>query len=260
MKKEFAIRLQDIILRLPVKRQLPHRTQRTVNQQSAKPILIGGRLNFDHGSSGTVTALDGVSITIVNQEKIGVIGHNGAGKTSLLKIIAGIYFPTSGRLETKGNISTLFSNSSGVNLEATGLENTLLCGLTLGMSRKDIKDRIPDIIEFSELGDYMYMPMRTYSAGMRARLLFAISTCTRPDIFLMDEVIGIADGRFHMKAKERLNLLMSSANVLMLASHSIEVIRDFCSKVIWLEHGRIRKFGSVEDVLREYASPHRNTN
>lgn len=185
---------------------------------------------------------------------MGIIGPNGAGKSTLLRMMAGIYYPTRGVAESRGTVSTLFPELLGVRPDATGLENIMLTGVLLGMTRKEINGRIPEIIEFTELGDYIYMPLRTYSTGMRTRLVLSIATCIRPDILLVDEVIGVGDKSFRLKAKDRFNEMMTSANTLVVVSQSPEIIREFCTEAIWLEHGQIKAQGEVEEVLHEYAA------
>ncbi len=200
----------------------------------------------------TVTALDNVNLFIASGQRVGLIGHNGAGKSVLLKVMAGIFLPTSGVCEVRGKISTLFSNSLGINADATGLENITMYGLTLGLSRKEIEERIPEIIEFSELGEYIHMPIRTYSAGMRTRLSFSVSTCISPDVLLIDEVIGAGDSAFQAKARDRLNRAMNIANTLVVASHSSELIRLFCDSALWMHNGAVRAFGEVNEVLGKF--------
>jgi ABC-type polysaccharide/polyol phosphate transport system ATPase subunit len=202
-----------------------------------------------------VTILEDVSINITRGQRVGLIGANGAGKSTLLRVMAGIYFPTRGLAESYGKVSTLFPELLGVRPDATGLENIILTGILLGLTRKEISRRIPEIIEFTELGDYIYMPLRTYSSGMRTRLVLSIATCINPDILLVDEVIGVGDQQFRLKAQERLNDMMTSAKALVVASQSPQIIREFCNVAIWLERGRVRLFGDVEQVLREYTAP-----
>lgn len=254
MNNDFAIKLRDVTLEIPAKRRLPHRARREAN--GARPISsqIGGRLSYGRGSAATVTILEGVSINISRGQRVGLIGANGAGKSSLLRVMAGIYFPTQGLTETYGKISTLFPELLGVRPDATGLENIILTGIMLGLTRKEISRRIPEIIEFTELGDYVYMPIRTYSSGMRTRLVLSIATCISPDILLVDEVIGTGDKSFRLKAKNRLNQMMTSANTLVVVSQSPEIIREFCTEAIWLDRGQVRATGAVDDVLRKYAA------
>ena len=254
MDNDFAIKLRDVTLEIPAKRRLPHRARREANGARPVSTQIGGRLSYRRGSVATVTILEDVSINITRGQRVGLIGANGAGKSTLLRVMAGIYFPTRGVAETRGTISTLFPELLGVRPDATGLENIILTGILLGLTRKEISRRIPEIIEFTELGDYIYMPLRTYSSGMRTRLVLSIATCISPEILLVDEVIGVGDKSFRLKAKERLNRMMTSANTLVVVSQSPEIIREFCTEAIWLDRGQVRATGGVEEVLRKYAT------
>ena len=254
MDNDFAISMQDVTLEIPARRRIPHRSRRETNATHGTSSQIGGRLSFGRGSSTTVTILDGVNITISKGQRVGLIGVNGAGKSTLLRVMAGIYFPTRGIAETRGTISTLFPELLGVRPDATGLENIILTGILLGLTKKEIHSRIREIIEFTELGDYIYMPIRTYSTGMRTRLVLSIATCIRPDILLVDEVIGVGDKSFRLKAKDRLNEMMTSANTLVVVSQSPEIIREFCTEAIWLDRGQVRTMGDVDEVLRKYAA------
>ena len=260
MDNELAIKLQDVMLEIPAKRRLPHRARRETNGAGAISTQIGGRLSYGRGSAATVTILEGVSINISKGQRVGLVGANGAGKSTLLRVMAGIYYPTRGVTETRGTISTLFPELLGVRPDATGLENIMLTGILLGLTRKEISRRIPEIIEFTELGDYIYMPIRTYSSGMRTRLVLSIATCINPDILLVDEVIGVGDKSFRLKAKDRLNQMMTSANTLVVVSQSPEIIREFCTEAIWLDRGHVRATGDVEEVLRGYVAEAVGTN
>ena len=254
MENDFAIKLRDVTLEIPTKRRLPHRARREANGARPVSTQIGGRLSYGRGSVATVTILEDVSIDITRGQRVGLIGANGAGKSTLLRVMAGIYFPTRGLAETYGKVSTLFPELLGVRPDATGLENIILTGILLGLTRKEISRRIPEIIEFTELGDYIYMPLRTYSTGMRTRLVLSIATCISPDILLVDEVIGVGDKSFRLKAKERLDQMMTSANTLVVVSQSPEIIREFCTEAIWLDRGQVRATGGVDEVLRKYAA------
>ncbi|MYB49885.1 MAG: ATP-binding cassette domain-containing protein [Dehalococcoidia bacterium] len=254
MDNDFAIKLQDVTLEIPAKRRLPHGARRETNGTPSSSTQIGGRLSYGRGSAATVTILEDVSINISRGQRVGLIGANGAGKSTLLRVMAGIYFPTRGLAETYGKVSTLFPELLGVRPDATGLENIVLTGILLGLTRKEINRRIPEIIEFTELGDYIYMPIRTYSSGMRTRLVLSIATCISPDILLVDEVIGTGDKSFRLKAKDRLNEMMTSANTLVVVSQSPEIIREFCTEAIWLDRGQVRAVGGVNEVLGKYAT------
>ncbi|MEA1938225.1 MAG: ABC transporter ATP-binding protein [Pseudomonadota bacterium] len=220
---------------------------------SGKKIRVGGVLDLAHGSRAWVRALDKVSFDLEPGRRVGLIGRNGAGKSCLLRVMAGIYRPTKGECHTRGKISTLFSGTLGMNVNATGYENIKLAGILLGMTKAQIVDVTPDIEDFTELGDFLNMPMRTYSSGMRMRLGFAIATAMHPEILLIDEVFGVGDRRFQIKAKERITSVLDTAHTLVMASHSDEIIREYCDTALLLDHGNVRAFGDVEDVLDEYA-------
>jgi ABC-type polysaccharide/polyol phosphate transport system ATPase subunit len=251
MTSDIAIQFTEVTLVLPVVRG-----RRSLRQRAAlaklEGIPVGGRLHEDRKSRIVVTALSGVSFIIRRGDHVGLIGHNGAGKSSMLRVMAGIYHPTHGSCERHGKISTLFSNFLGVHPDASGAENIIFSGLTLGLKRKEIEALAPDIAAFSELGEYIHMPVRTYSSGMRTRLGFSIATAIKPDILLIDEVFGAGDRRFQRKARERMTHTLESANTLVIASHSEEVIRDFCTVAIWLDHGHLRALDSVDSVLAQF--------
>ena len=187
-----------------------------------------------------VKALDQINLTIHHGDRVGLIGHNGAGKSTLLRVLAKIYEPTSGSLYIKGRVSPLLDVMLGINPESTGYENILIRGLLLGMRRKEIENKLDDIAAFTELGDYLYLPVRTYSSGMQLRLAFAVATSIQPEILLMDEVIGVGDAAFMEKAQQRLNRLMDRASIVVLASHSQETIKKWCNKVFLMEKGTIQ--------------------
>lgn len=208
---------------------------------------------FGHiDSTVIVHALKDVSVSLKENDRLGLIGPNGAGKTTLLRMMAGIYKPSRGSVFSEGKISCLFGTGFGMDEDATGYENIFLCGLFLGISQKEMKKRVDEIIEFSELNEFIYLPIRTYSAGMRARLSFSIATSYKPEILLMDEGVGAGDARFFKKARKRLSSFMMKSSVLVLASHSNTLIKDFCNRVLYLEKGSKVAEGSVESVLKQY--------
>jgi len=186
--------------------------------------------------------------------RVGLLGHNGAGKSTMLRLLSGVYAPSSGHAEIKGDIGSLIDIGFGIDAESTGRENIYLRGALLGLTRAGIKDRVEEIIEFSELGDFIDMPLRTYSAGMHLRLAFAVSTVIRPEILLMDEWLSVGDEGFKAKAEKRLNDLVESTNILVIASHSKELVLRTCNRVIWLEHGRVKMDGAPEDIVEHYFS------
>ncbi len=194
-------------------------------------------------------ALDGVTLDIRAGERIGLIGVNGAGKSSLLRVLAGIYQPTEGSIDISGRISTLFAPNIGMNEDASGSENIYISARTLGMSRAEIASAKDDIIRFADIGDFIHMPLRTYSAGMKMRLGFAIATAIEPEILLVDEVFGAGDAAFRSRAKARMDDLTKRAGVLVMATHSDGVLRELCSRLLWLDNGRVRFDGDVDEGL-----------
>ena len=211
----------------------------------------GGRISAGE-SIPVINALQGVSFTLNDGDRLGLIGHNGAGKSSLLKILAGIYQPTEGSLFVSGNVVSTLNISLGMEPEATGYENIIIRGLLLGMKREEINQKIDEIAEFTELGEYLDLPVRIYSTGMATRLAFATVTAMDSDILLMDEVIGTGDFSFIDKAEFRLNKFINRSKIIVIASHSESIIRKFCNKTLLLKHGKVLSFGETEDVIRQY--------
>lgn len=199
----------------------------------------GGLIASDVNDVVTVKALNNVSLEIPNGDRIGLTGHNGSGKTTLLRTLAGIYKPTAGIIEIDGTIGALLDPASGMDAEATGIENIYLRGHVLGMSKKEINAKIGDISAFTELGKFLELPVKTYSAGMSSRLGFAISTSIRPDILLMDEGIGAGDSNFQKKASDRTHELFDKTKISLIATHSKPMRDLFCDRTIKLEHGSI---------------------
>lgn len=199
-----------------------------------------------------VRALERISLKLVDGDRLGILGHNGAGKSTLLRVLAGVYVPSSGVVVIEGRVSPLFYASPGLDAEDTGYENIVTCGLFLGMSREEIERKTPEIAEFSELGEYLDLPVRTYSAGMVTRLGFAIATAIDPEILLLDEGLGAGDARFAARAKDRVDALVARTHVLVLASHSEALIRSLCNRAVLLEAGRIVAMGGVDEVIETY--------
>jgi ABC-type polysaccharide/polyol phosphate transport system ATPase subunit len=199
-----------------------------------------------------VEALVGVSMTLEDGDRVGLIGHNGSGKSTLLKVLAGIYEPIEGRLLVEGRVTPLFDMMPGLDAEDSGYENIITCGLLLGLSRDEIESKIPDVEEFCELGEYLALPVRTYSAGMMTRLGFALVTALDPGVLLMDEGIGAGDARFAERAEKRLNEFVGRSQIVVLASHSHAMIKSICNKAALLQAGRLVALGPVDEVLEQY--------
>lgn len=211
----------------------------------------GGKVSF--GAEGTVIrSLEDVSFEIKEGERVGLIGHNGAGKSTLLRALSNVYAPTFGRAIIEGEIGSLVDIGLGIDGEATGRENIFIRGALLGLKRREIEQRFNEIVEFSELGEFINMPVRTYSSGMHLRLAFAVATIIRPEILLMDEWLSVGDAAFNEKAEQRLTSLVESSKILVIASHSRELIERTCNRVMWFEHGRLKMDGSPMHVCKAY--------
>ena len=211
-----------------------------------------GKLGINSRGVTEIMALDHISFDFKNGERVGLIGHNGSGKSTLLRALSGVYAPQHGSIQMKGKISSLIDISLGINAEFTGRENILIRGSLLGLTRQQIKDCTEEIIAFTELGEFIDMPLRTYSSGMQLRLAFAISTTIEPEILLMDEWLSVGDETFKVKAEERMQQLAAKSSILVIASHSKEQIMKVCNRVIWLEHGEIKMDGNPETVCNAY--------
>jgi ABC-type polysaccharide/polyol phosphate transport system ATPase subunit len=205
-------------------------------------------------ASMTVRALQDVSLQIGPGERVGIVGHNGAGKSTLLKLLAGIYPPTGGRRVVEGQISSLFDIALGFEPEGTGWENILYRGYLQGESPAGIRGKIKAIAEFTELGESLDRPVRHYSAGMLVRLAFAIATAVEPEVLLVDEVLSVGDLAFQEKARQRMRDMLARAELIVMVSHDLASLRKFCLRGIWMDHGRVRLDGPMEDVARAYAA------
>lgn len=227
----------------------------TASGRSLKKQLMrattGGRIVSDAGHV-VVEALRDISLELKLGDRLALIGHNGAGKTTLLRVLAGVYEPVSGYIDVQGRVAPLFDIGVGIDPEATGYENIRLRGTLLGIPRQKLDEQAQEIVDFAELGDYMNMPVRTYSSGMTLRLAFAISTCVTPEILLMDEYLSVGDAKFMHKAEERMERLVASAGIMVLASHSTELVQRMCNCALWLDGGTVRGFGPATVLLEEY--------
>ncbi|MCY1669371.1 ABC transporter ATP-binding protein [Rhizobium sp. SL86] len=213
----------------------------------------GGQIRSRVNSKRVVIRpIDDVSLAIEHGARLGLLGHNGAGKSTLLRVLAGIYEPTAGSVEIEGDVASMFDIGFGMDPDANGWENIILRGMYLGYSRDEISRRSTDIAALTGLGEFLDMPLRTYSAGMSTRLAFAVSTSIKPDILLIDEGIGAGDAAFLVQANERMKTFIGEAGILVMASHSNDLLRAWCAEGLWMEHGRIRMQGPIEAVIAAY--------
>jgi len=219
-----------------------------------KNMNVGGQIGASETGRVVVKALDGVSFEISEGDRVGLMGHNGSGKTTLLRVLAGIYEPATGVIQANGRVFPLFDLQLGMDPEATGIENIWMRGKMLNLSTKQIQDALDDVIDFTELGDYLYMPARAYSSGMALRLAFAISTAITPEILVLDEMIGAGDASFIAKADARLKTFLARTGILVIASHSMGMLRQWCNKGMLLEQGKMLAYGPFEDVASMYES------
>ncbi|MET3814697.1 ABC transporter ATP-binding protein [Pantoea sp. UYEF8] len=215
-------------------------------------VATGGQLGADDQGRVVVRAIDNLSFTLKDGDRVGLLGHNGAGKSTLLRLLSGAYEPSSGTAISQGEVGSLIDISLGIDVESTGRENIFLRGGLLGRTRAQISEKLDEIIEFSELGDFVDMPVRTYSSGMHLRLAFAVSTIVRPEILLMDEWLSVGDEAFKKKAEARLSEMVQATNILVIASHSKSMLMKSCNRAIWLEHGKIKMDGDVEEICSHY--------
>lgn len=230
-------------------------TQHTRSIKNAVFTRLGGRL-ADHDGTVHVNALSDVSLELRDGDRLGLVGHNGAGKTTFLRVVAGVYPPISGDVVIDGKVSSYTDITLGMDYEATGWQNIIFRCIFLGMTFAEADRLAPSIAEFSELGEYLDLPVRTYSSGMFVRLAFAISTAAQPDIVIMDEMIGAGDQQFIEKAQKRVTEMLNRARIMILASHSEVIIRNFCNKVAWLEKGSVRTIGPTAEILPAYYASH----
>jgi ABC-type polysaccharide/polyol phosphate transport system ATPase subunit len=199
-----------------------------------------------------VRALQDLSLQIGDGERVGVLGSNGSGKSTLLRLLAGVYPPTSGRRLIEGRVSALFELALGFEMEASGWKNIRFRGYLQGESKSGILRKAPEIAAFSELGDFLKIPARYYSAGMLVRLAFSTATAIEPEILLVDEVLGAGDLAFQRKAQQRLAEMMEQARILVVVSHDLSVLPRLCTRGVWLDKGRVRADGPIEDVIEAY--------
>lgn len=209
---------------------------------------LSGKLAYQH-----FTALDHVSFSVRQGETLGLIGHNGAGKSTMLKVISGILKPTGGRVTCYGNVVPMLELGSGFDADLTGRENIFLNGAILGYDEEFLKEKYDEIVEFSELGQFIEMPIRNYSSGMLARLAFSVASVVQPEILIVDEILSVGDAQFQEKSKRRMLELMGGGTTVLFVSHSIEQIKEMCGRVVWLEGGKVIAVGAAAQICDSYS-------
>lgn len=215
----------------------------------------GGTIGKTDSNVVTIEALRDITVSFREGDRVGLVGHNGAGKSTLLRLLSGIYEPTRGSAVVRGRVAPVFDLGVGMDPEISGYENIIIRGLFMGMTRKQMQSRMDDIAEFTELGEYLSMPLRTYSTGMRVRLAMGVVTSIDPEILLLDEGIGAVDAEFMKKARIRLQELVARSGILVFASHSNEFLAQLCNTAMWVDHGEIRQRGKIDEIVEAYEGP-----
>lgn len=222
-------------------------TDRIMSLKEFVTTALRGKLHYEE-----FTALNHVSFEVRKGETLGLIGRNGAGKSTLLKVISGILKPTEGSVICHGNVVPMLELGSGFDMDLTGRENIFLNGAILGYSEEFLKEKYDEIAEFSELGKFLDIPIRNYSSGMLARLAFSIATVVNPEILIVDEILAVGDAAFQEKSRRRMMEMMSGGTTVLFVSHSLEQIRQMCSRVVWLDHGTVKMIGPIKEVCDAY--------
>lgn len=223
-------------------------SSRSVKQRTMQ-FMTGGAIAKDSSQRTIVRALNDITLDIHEGERVALLGHNGAGKSTLLRVFSGVYAPTIGNIDIEGKIGSLIDINLGIDTESTGRQNIYMRGILLGLKKSDIDEKIDEIIEFSELGDYIDLPIRTYSSGMQMRLSFSIATALKSDILLMDEWLSVGDAHFHVKAEQKLKQIVNEAKIIIIATHSIQTALENCQRGILLEAGKVKADGAIQEVI-----------
>lgn len=241
MEKNIVIQAEDVTMRFRMN------SDRILSLKEFVTTALRGKLKYQE-----FTALDHVSFSVQKGETLGLIGRNGAGKSTMLKIISGILKPTSGSVTCHGNIVPMLELGSGFDMDLTGEENIFLNGAIMGYREEFLREKYQEIVAFSELGEFINSPIRNYSSGMLMRLAFSIATVVDPEILIVDEILAVGDAAFQEKSKKRMLELMSGGTTVLFVSHNIDQIMEMCDQVIWLEHGQIKMIGAASDVCSQY--------
>ena len=241
-----SIELKDVIVDFPI-----YNANTRSFKNAVLKATIGGKVDILE-QNVHIRALEGITFTLKDGDRLGLVGHNGSGKSTLLRLIGRVYAPCVGTARINGSIGSLIAISLGIDQEATGRENIYIRGSLLGLKKGEIEAKIDQIIELCDLRNFIDLPIRTYSTGMQMRLAFAVSTMIRPNILIMDEWLSVGDESFRYKAETRMAELVSNAQILVIASHSKELIKNTCNRVIWLEHGKIKMDGNPKEILTAY--------
>nr|WP_321509787.1 ABC transporter ATP-binding protein [uncultured Hyphomonas sp.] len=248
---------ENISLRYPLQGKGEIRKSRRASRQLAQSSSKSGNVQppADDGDvPDFIEALSGVSFRVQSGERLGIIGRNGCGKSTLLRVLGGIYRPTSGYLEINGQTRNMYNINLGINPEFSGRQNIYLRGIIQGMTRRQIDSALPEILEFSELGDFIDMPVRTYSRGMAMRLSFSIAVYNNPEILLLDEWIGAGDSEFQKKATQRMSDLVGNAGITVIATHNRSLLERVCDRCLWLQNGKVKALGPVGEVIEEFSN------
>ena len=242
MSQKTMIEVSDVTMRFRLN------NDKILSLKEFVTTALRGKLQYND-----FTALEHVSFEVKKGETLGLIGRNGAGKSTMLKVISGILKPTEGSVVCRGNVVPMLELGSGFDFDLTGRENIFLNGAILGYSKEFLHEKYDEIVEFSELGQFIEVPIRNYSSGMLARLAFSIATVVNPEILIVDEILSVGDAAFQEKSKKRMLELMGGGTTVLFVSHSLEQIREMCNRVVWLEHGHMKMVGDVKEVCDVYA-------
>ena len=241
MSQKTMIEVSDVTMRFRLN------NDKILSLKEFVTTALRGKLQYND-----FTALEHVSFEVKKGETLGLIGRNGAGKSTMLKVISGILKPTEGSVVCRGNVVPMLELGSGFDFDLTGRENIFPNGAILGYSKEFLHEKYDEIVEFSELGQFIEVPIRNYSSGMLARLAFSIATVVNPEILIVDEILSVGDAAFQEKSKKRMLELMGGGTTVLFVSHSLEQIREMCNRVVWLEHGNVKMVGAAAEVCDVY--------